>query len=174
MSGQGRAEQTAETPEYGFAWRYATGWLAAAQRVAPPATRDQAVLIFDASATLEIDGLYVQALELFCRRAGLRTLTLSMELDSARIGSALRAVMPQAIVLAGAGAQLETIGRLVYAARQSAGGELHVLDYRGAVPETGASTVHRLGSSPSEALGMLRDLLDAHRGASVALAAATS
>ncbi|MFI5009168.1 MAG: MerR family transcriptional regulator [Solirubrobacterales bacterium] len=37
------------SPEYGFAWRYATGWLAAAQRVAPPATREQGVVIFDAS-----------------------------------------------------------------------------------------------------------------------------
>ncbi|MEA2223192.1 MAG: MerR family transcriptional regulator, light-induced transcriptional regulator, partial [Solirubrobacteraceae bacterium] len=30
-------------PEYGFAWRWATSWLAAAMRVAPPATRREGV-----------------------------------------------------------------------------------------------------------------------------------
>ena len=60
------------SPEYCFAWRYATGWLAAAQRVAPPATREESVLVFDASRPMGMDGLYTQALELFLRRAGLR------------------------------------------------------------------------------------------------------
>src|SRR3954469_19274744 len=36
----------APSPELGFAWRYATGWLAAAMRVAPRAHRDEGVLIF--------------------------------------------------------------------------------------------------------------------------------
>ena len=39
----------------GFAWRWATGWLAAAKRVAPPATREEAVVIFDASAPGDVD-----------------------------------------------------------------------------------------------------------------------
>ena len=39
-------------PEYGFAWRWATGWLAAPMRVTPAATRDEGVVIFDASAPL--------------------------------------------------------------------------------------------------------------------------
>jgi DNA-binding transcriptional MerR regulator len=119
-------------PEYCFAWRYASGWLAAAQRVAPASTREQGVLIFDASRPMDMDGLYVQALELFHRRAGLRVLTLPVDLDSTRVGSALRALRPQAMVLGGCGASLETVGRLVYATRQN-GGDLHVLDYRGAV-----------------------------------------
>src|SRR3954451_3337020 len=34
------------SPEYGFAWRWASGWLAAARRVAPAAVRDDAVLLF--------------------------------------------------------------------------------------------------------------------------------
>ena len=37
------------SPERVFALRYATGWLAAATRVAPPATREEGVLIFDAA-----------------------------------------------------------------------------------------------------------------------------
>jgi MerR family transcriptional regulator, light-induced transcriptional regulator len=45
--------------EYRFAWRYSTGWLAAAQRVAPAATRPEGVLIFDLSRPADIDSLYV-------------------------------------------------------------------------------------------------------------------
>jgi DNA-binding transcriptional MerR regulator len=146
------------SPEYCFAWRYATGWLAAAQRVAPPSTRDEGVLIFDASQSMDIDGLYVQALELFLRRVGLRVLTLPVELDSTRVGSALRALRPQAMVLGGHCASLDAVGRVVYATRQS-GGDLQVLDYRGALPETGASTVARIGPGPADAVRMLRERL---------------
>lgn len=146
------------TPEYCFAWRYATGWLAAAQRVAPPSTRDEGVLIFDASRPSDVDALHVQALELFVRRAGLRVLTLPVDLDSTRVGSALRALRPRAMVLAGRCSSLEAIGRVVYATRQS-GGDLRVLDYRGALPDTGASTVERIGPGPAEAVRMLRERL---------------
>jgi MerR family transcriptional regulator, light-induced transcriptional regulator len=154
--------EAGSSPEYGFAWRYATGWLAAAQRVAPPATRDEGVLIFDASRPPDIDALYIQALELFLRRTGLRVLTLPFELEPSRIGRALRALNPSAIVLSGSRASLDALGRLVYAVRQ-AGGDLEVLDYRGALPDTGASTVARLGSTPEAAAGILRERL-ASRG----------
>jgi DNA-binding transcriptional MerR regulator len=147
-----------DSSEYCFAWRYATGWLAAAQRVAPPSTRDEGVLIFDASQSTDMDGLFVQALELFLRRAGLRVLTLPIDLDSTRVGSALRALRPQAMVLGGQCASLDTIGRLVYATRQS-GGDLQVFDYRGALPDTGASTVMRIGPEPTEAVRVLREQL---------------
>ncbi|HEX3692003.1 MAG TPA: MerR family transcriptional regulator [Solirubrobacteraceae bacterium] len=137
-------------PEYCFAWRYATGWLSAAQRVAPPSTREQGVLIFDASAPFAVDALYAQALELFLRRAGLRVLALPVGLDSARVGTALRALEPDALVLAGSGASLDAIGRLVYAARRGAG-ELDVLDFRDALPDSGASTVRRIGPGVGDA-----------------------
>jgi MerR family transcriptional regulator, light-induced transcriptional regulator len=145
-------------PEYCFAWRYATGWLAAAQRVAPPSTREESVLIFDASRPMDVDALHVQALELFVRRAGLRVLTLPVDLDSTRVGSALRALRPGAMVLAGRCSSLEAIGRVVYATRQS-GGDIQVLDYRGALPDTGASTVARIGPGPAQAVRMLRERL---------------
>jgi DNA-binding transcriptional MerR regulator len=148
----------ASSPEYCFAWRYATGWLAAAQRVAPSSTREEGVLIFDASRPMNVDGLHVQALELFVRRTGLRVLTLPVDLDSTRVGSALRALRPQAMILAGRGSSLEAIGRIVYATRQSSG-ELLVLDYHGALPNTGASTVARIGPGPTEAVQALRERL---------------
>jgi DNA-binding transcriptional MerR regulator len=156
--GEGPASSWAGGPEFCFAWRYATGWLAAAQRVAPPSTREEGILIFDASRPLDIDALYVQALELFVRRAGLRVLALPVDLDSTRVGSALRALHPQAMVLGGRNSSLEEIGRLVYATRQS-GGDLHVFDYRGALPDTGASTVARIGPGPTQAVQMLREHL---------------
>jgi DNA-binding transcriptional MerR regulator len=166
---QGHDGVSPDSPEYCFAWRYATGWLAAAQRVAPPSTRDEGVLIFDASRPFDMDGLYVQALELFLRRAGLRVLTLPVDLDSTRVGSALRALRPQAMVLAGRSSSLEAIGRVVYATRQSSG-ELQVLDYLGALPDTGASTVIRIGPGPAEAVQMLHERLTGPKAAALATA----
>ena len=148
-------------PERAFAWRYATGWLAAAVRVAPSAHRAEGVLIFAATGTLDTDALHVQALELCLRRSGVRTLSLDAGLDPARLSRALRAVGPSAVVLAGSRASLDTLGRLVFAARRHAPG-VQVCDFRGALPDTGASTVPRLGDQPLLARDALLDLLDPH------------
>jgi MerR family transcriptional regulator, light-induced transcriptional regulator len=55
---------------------------------------------------------------------------------------------------------MDTLGRLVYAARR---GEqpVEVFDYRGALPDTGASTVARLGGSPLAARDLVLDALAA-------------
>jgi hypothetical protein len=53
---------------------------------------------------------------------------------------------------------LDALGRLVHAARQAEPG-VEVLDYRGALPDTGASTIRRLGSSPTAAAEALRERL---------------
>jgi hypothetical protein len=151
-------------PEYGFAWRWATGWLAAAMRIAPPATRADGVLVFDASAPCDMDALYAQALELCLRRRGLRTLTLTVALDPSRLTRALHALSPRAVVLTGRRASLDALGRLVYAARRIGGGEVVVYDFRGALPSAGASTVPRLGDSPVAASDTLASALDG-RGA---------
>ncbi|MGI8557795.1 MAG: MerR family DNA-binding transcriptional regulator [Solirubrobacteraceae bacterium] len=133
-----------DSPEQAFAWSYATGWLAAALRLAPPASRPQSVLLFEAGRR---DSLHTQALELCLRRRGLRTLTLPAQLDHARVGRAVRALMPvAALVLSGRGAELDQLGRLVYACRQAAGA-LAVFDFRGALPESGASVLVRLAAS---------------------------
>ena len=140
--------------EYEFAWRLATGWMAAQRRLAPPATRGDSVLIFDATLPPDLDALRVQALELALRRAGARTLTLGMATDPARLGRALRALEPSALVLAGHRATLDAIGRLVYTSR-AGGRRLEVFDFCGAVPETGASTVRRLAAGCLAASSML-------------------
>jgi MerR family transcriptional regulator, light-induced transcriptional regulator len=154
-------------PEYGFGWRWATGWLAAQMRTAPPAHRTEGVLLIDATRPLDLDALHTQALELVLRRAGVRTLALPVDLDPLRIGRALVALTPSAVVLVGRHATLDTIGRLVYAARRS-GNEVTVYDYRGALPETGATMVPRLGERPLAAREkLLADLDSAARAGRV-------
>ncbi|MDX6685211.1 MAG: MerR family transcriptional regulator, light-induced transcriptional regulator [Baekduia sp.] len=136
------------TPEYGFAWRYATGWLAATQRVAPPASRPEGVLVFDASTPPQAEALQAQALELVLRRGGLRTLTLTADCDPNRIAHAISALDPRAVVLTGHGATLDALGRLVFTARRVAGEDVAILDYRGAIPHAGSSTVEVLPDGP--------------------------
>jgi MerR family transcriptional regulator, light-induced transcriptional regulator len=147
------------TAEYEFGWRHAAGWLSAQRRLAPSATRREGVMIFDASAPCDLDALYAQALELALRRSGLRTLSLTPAIELTRLGRALRALEPSAVVLTGRRVSLDSIGRLVYAVR-SVVREVVVFDYRGAVPDTGASTVVRLGDSPTAAREALRARLD--------------
>lgn len=142
--------------EHGFAFRWATGWLAAATRVAPPATRDGGVLVFDAGAPPDLDALHVQGLELCLRRRGLPVLTLCAATQPDRLARAVRAVAPRAVVLSGTRIALHDVGRLVHAVRRAEGsaGAL-LLDFRGPIPATAASTVARLPRSPVPAAAEL-------------------
>jgi MerR family transcriptional regulator, light-induced transcriptional regulator len=152
-------DERGATAEYEFAWRYATGWLSALKRLAPPSSRAEGVLVFDASVPCDLDGLHAQALELVLRRAGLRTLTLSHAVEPARLGRAVRALDPHAIVLTGRRVTLDSIGRLVYTVRTIVQG-VTVSDFRGAVPDTGSGTVCRLGQMPIEARDRLLERLE--------------
>jgi MerR family transcriptional regulator, light-induced transcriptional regulator len=154
------ADPGASTPEYEFGWRYATGWLSALKRLAPPATRSSGALVLDASFPLDLDALYNQALELMLRRAGVRTLSLSTAITPNRLVRALPALDPRAVVLAGRGISLDALGRLVYSVRSVAQNAV-IFDYRGAVPDTGASTVRRLGQTPLAARDVLIGALEA-------------
>jgi len=152
------------TPEYGFAWRYATGWLAATQRVAPPASRPEGVLVFDASRAPEAEALQAQALELILRRGGLRTLTLTADSDPNRLSHAITALDPRAVVLTGRGASLDALGRLVFTARRVAGEDVAILDYRGAIPHAGSSTVEVLPDGPLAARDAILARIDGRAG----------
>jgi MerR family transcriptional regulator, light-induced transcriptional regulator len=152
-------DESRTTAEYEFGWRHATGWLSALKRLTPSASRAEGVLVFDASVPCDIDGLHAQALELILRRAGLRTLLLTHAVEPTRLGRALRALQPRAVVLTGRRVTLDSIGRLVYAVRQIVHG-VAVFDYRGAVPDTGASTVVRLGEQPLTARDRLLERLE--------------
>jgi DNA-binding transcriptional MerR regulator len=145
--------------EYEFAWRHAVGWLAAQRRLAPAATRREGVMVFDASAPCDLDAVHAQAFEVVLRRAGLRTLALTPAIEPTRLGRALRALEPAAVVLTGQRVSLDSIGRVVYAVRSIAR-EAVVFDFRGAVPDTGASTVFRLGDAPVAARDALLSRLE--------------
>ena len=122
------------------------------------------MLILDPWAAWDIETLHAQALELVLRRAGLRTLALTPATDRGRLGRAIRALEPSAVVLCGR-APLDALARLIYAVRSIATG-VKVFDFRGAVPDTGASTVARLGDGPAAARDrLLAELETARRSA---------
>jgi DNA-binding transcriptional MerR regulator len=146
--------------EHEFACRWATGWLHAQRRVAPPASRPDGVLLFDSSRALGSEVLHVQALELALRRAGFRVLLLSVALAQERVSRAMRALDPTALVLCGSGATLDAVGRLVYAVRQM-GSQAPLYEYRGAMPVSGSHSVPSLGEMPTDAVRHLRARVDA-------------
>lgn len=152
-------DRTGREAEYELACRWATGWLHAVKRVAPAATRNQGVFLFDSSPLLDVEALQVQALELALRRAGFRVLMLSISLPQERIARAMRALEPTALVLCGIGATLDVVGRLVYTARQVAEGAA-VFEYRDAMPVTGKHAIRSLGARPTEAAENLKTVAD--------------
>ena len=145
--------------EYELACRWATGWLHAARRVSPAASRTEGVLLFDSSPGLSLEGLQVQALELGLRRAGFRVLLLSVALAQERMTRAMRALDPTALVLCGTGATLDVVGRLVYSVRQL-GSAAPLFEYRGAMPVSGSHNIPSLGGTPSEAVRNLKAMVD--------------
>jgi DNA-binding transcriptional MerR regulator len=158
----GLSSVAGESPsaELGFALRWATGWLAAAKRVAPGATRSEGILIFDATAPHDIDTLHAQALELCLRRAGLRTLVLTAELDASRLAHVLQALNPRLVVLTGHRAWVDALSRIAYISRHS-GEPIDVLDFRGALGECDGVSVPRLGTSAIGARDLLLTRLNA-------------
>jgi MerR family transcriptional regulator, light-induced transcriptional regulator len=152
---------SARSAELAFGWRWATGWLAAAKRVAPPVTRPHSVLILDAGTSFDIDALHAQALELCLRRAGLRTLMLTAELDAPRLSHVLQTLAPRLVVLAGRRDWLDALGHIAYGSRRCAE-ESEIADFRGALPESQAPAVPRLGESASGARDRVLARLGGH------------
>jgi MerR family transcriptional regulator, light-induced transcriptional regulator len=155
----GRESREAERE---LALRWATGWLYASRRVAPPASRPQGVLLFDSSPRLDLESLNVQALELALRRAGFRTLLLAFDLPPERVVRAVRALDPTAFVFCGGEATLEVVGRLVYTVRQ-VGSVAPVFEYREAIAVTADHGIPSLGSAPVEAVERLKAYVDSGR-----------
>lgn len=143
-TGDGSAERD-------FAWRFATRWMSAAMRAAPPSTRAEGVVVFDSAPAGSADALHAQALELVLRRSGLRTLTLGAELEQARLSHALAALRPGVVIFSGRRQSLDAVGRVVYAARRAGGESVVILNFRGGLPDSGASTVTALEPTLPEA-----------------------
>ncbi|HEY1540711.1 MAG TPA: MerR family transcriptional regulator [Solirubrobacteraceae bacterium] len=164
IDGLGAGPGELPSAELGFACRWAGGWLAAAKRVAPPPTRTESVIIFDASACWDIDALHAQSLELCLRRAGVRTLMLTADLDASRLAHVLRALSPHLVVLTGRRAWLDALARIAYQSRRTAE-PVDVLDFRGALDDGDAVAVPRLGTSAIGARDLLLARLNARANA---------
>jgi DNA-binding transcriptional MerR regulator len=145
--------------ELEHACRWATGWLHSARRLAPAATRDEGVLLLDSGSPIGLEGVHVQALELFLRRAGLRVLLLSADLTERRFGGAVRALRPNAVVLCGADARLDVLGGPLRSALRSSPGA-RLFGYRAARLVEGRNGVPALGEVPAESTQRLLAALE--------------
>jgi MerR family transcriptional regulator, light-induced transcriptional regulator len=145
--------------ELEHACRWATGWLHSARRLAPVATLPEGVLLLDSGSPLGPEAVYVQALELCLRRAGLRVLLLSANLAEQRFASALRALRPVAIVLCGSEASLDVVGGPLRRALRN-GDSARIYGYRTAQLVAGQRGVPLLGSTPGEAAERLLATLE--------------
>jgi DNA-binding transcriptional MerR regulator len=154
------AQRPQHEAELEHACRWATGWLLGARRLAPPATRDEGVLLLDSGSPLGLEAVYVQALELFLRRAGLRVLLLSADLAEKRFMNALRALRPRAVVLCGSAASLDVLGASLRSVLTSSP-KARLAGYRAARLVTGSRGVASLGEDPAEATDVLLAALDA-------------
>lgn len=160
------AQRPAQEAELEHACRWATGWLHGARRLAPPATRTEGVLLLDSGSPLGLEAIYVQSLELFIRRAGLRVLLLSASLAESRFRNALRALRPRAIVLCGSEARLDVLGSSLRSVISSSP-KATLAGYRAAQLVSGTRGVASLGEHPAQATEALLTAL----GASTALSA---
>ena len=115
--------------ELQFATRWATGWLHGARRLASTASRPAGILLLDSSRGSEAEAVHAGALDLALRRAGFRVLVLSDELGEERMGRALGALDPTAIVLCGPGADTPSAVQLVRKIR-AAGFDAPLLGFR--------------------------------------------
>lgn len=143
--------------EHGCRW--ATGWLHQARRLAPTATREAGVLLLDSGSPLGVEAVYVQALELSLRRAGVRVLLLSAELAERRFRNALRALEPAAVVICGGEARLDTLAGPLRRIRAELDSGPQLYGYRAARLISGREGIPSLGDEPQPATAALVDRL---------------
>ena len=160
-----RPERDAELEH---ASRWAIGWLHSARRLTPPAARSEGVLLLESGSGIGPEAVHTLALELFLRRAGLRVLLLSADLDPSRFSHAMRALKPRAAVLCGTEARLDVLGP--HLRRLLGDGESpRIYGYRAAQLVAGREGAPSLGTSPGEAaqtlLAVLANVQDTARTA---------
>lgn len=138
--------------ELDFASRWATGWLHGARRLAAAASRPAGILLLDSSGGLPAEEVHGQALDLSLRRAGFRVLVLSNELGDERLGRALGALEPTAILLCGPGTDTPSAIRLIRKIREL-GYDAPLYGFRAA--GLIGDAVPSAGDAPSAVTGML-------------------
>ena len=154
-----------ESAAWAFAARWGSEWLRRAQRLAPPPTRPEAIVIGDASRDeLDQDAPHIRALELFCVRAGIKLLSLSAR-GVGGIGDAVAVHQPDVVVLAGGHLDDDAVARWAYAVRLAAGPLPVAVFRRGAervrMRTSGATLLAR---SPAEAQRRLLEIIVGEQG----------
>lgn len=110
-----------ESAPWAFAARWADGWLRRAQRLAPPPSRPLAILVCDATGSeIDPDALAMRAFELFCGRAGARTMSLPAG-SVAGLGDVVGALSPDALVICGRHASDDDVAHWAYRVRAASG-----------------------------------------------------
>ena len=144
----------ADSAAWAFSARWAADWLRRAKRLAPPSVGRTSIMLVNASRDeLDLDEVYIRALKVFCLRAGIKVLSLSVRAMNG-IGDVGSVHRPDLIVLAGQEMDETTIARWTYAIGRSIGPRPVAL-YRHATTRTG-NTV--LPTAPSDALVRLLEL----------------
>ena len=147
------AERPGRAAELEYACRWATGWLHRARGLAPVAWRAEGVLLLEADPGPHLDSVHTQALDLALRRLGLRSLVLSAEIASERIGPATAALRPGAVVVCGSAG--EDVRRLALQGVMRAPGSGRAYAFHGEARRG----VHQLDPSPvGAAAELLQDL----------------
>jgi MerR family transcriptional regulator, light-induced transcriptional regulator len=147
----------ADSAAWAFSARWAADWLRRAKRLAsPPVGRTSIVLVNASRDELDLDAVYIRALKVFCLRAGINVLNLSVRAMNG-IGDVASVHRPDLIVLAGQEIDETTIARWTYAVGRSIGPRPLAL-YRHTTTQT-SNTV--LPPAPGEAQLRLLELADA-------------
>lgn len=114
-------EQTVDSAAWAFAAHWGGDWLRRATRLAPAGLRRLSILLGDASRDeLDPDAPYIRALELFCLRAGIEVMSLSVR-GVAGIGDVITVHRPDLVVLAGGYIADETVAIWTHSVRREVG-----------------------------------------------------
>ncbi len=147
----------ADSAAWAFSAHWAIDWLRRAKRLGPPPIGRTSILLVNASRDeLDLDAVYIRALKVFCLRAGIKVLNLSVRPMNG-IGDVAVAHRPDLIVLAGQQMDETTIARWTCAIERSIGPRPHAL-YRHARLATHITV---LPLAPGDALLQLLELADA-------------
>jgi DNA-binding transcriptional MerR regulator len=142
-----------------FAASWAADWLRRAQRLVAVSDRHAAVLIGQATrGASDPDIPYIRGLELFCERAGIETLSLTVTALGA-LHEVIAALRPDVLIIAGSAAADDDVARWAYGVR-SMSGMCPIATFRRPAPaaSTRATTVW-LPDLPSAAQADLFGLL---------------
>ncbi len=110
-----------DSAAWAFSARWAADWLRRAKRLAPAPVGRRSILLVNASRDeLDLDAIFIEALNVFCLRAGIKVLSLSVRAMNG-IGDVASVHRPDLIVLAGKQTDETTIARWTCAIERSIG-----------------------------------------------------